>query len=78
MGLPLVAYLRQRRMALARMLLENTNQSVKEIAHACGIPDAQLFNKTVRREFGASPTALRGGAASRPLPWRSRTSAIDV
>ena len=65
MGEAPAAYQRRRRMLLARQLLENTDQSVKEIASACGLPDAQWFNKAVRRAFGRSPTELRRDFQSR-------------
>jgi len=59
LGIPVVAHLRNRRMDLARHLLTRTTQPVREVAAVCGIPDAQHFNKTVRRSFGCSPSALR-------------------
>jgi len=48
-----------RRMARARHLLERSTMPIKEIASLVGIEDLQLFNKTVRRSFGLSPTSLR-------------------
>lgn len=59
MGISPSDYQRGRRMLLARYLLENTDQRMKEIASACGMNDAQWFNKTVRKTFGCSPSELR-------------------
>lgn len=61
LGCTVVAYIRRRRMELARHLLRYTDLPIKVVAARVGIPDAHLFNKTVRRTFGMSPTALRGG-----------------
>lgn len=52
-------YIRGRRMEWARHLLVHTTMPIKAIAHQIGIPDTQHFNKTVRRYFGHSPSALR-------------------
>jgi len=54
-----VAYIRERRMGLAKHLLLNTNLPIKSIAYQVGIPDLHLFNKTVHRELGASPRVFR-------------------
>ncbi len=58
-GQTIVGYVRNRRMARARDLLMHTWQPIKDIANEVGIPDLQLFNKTVRRTLGQSPRALR-------------------
>jgi len=52
-------YIRRQRMTLAKELLAETDMPIKAVAAEVGIPDAQLFNKTVRRHFGHSPSALR-------------------
>ena len=59
LGMTPVAYLRAQRMSLAKELLEQTDLPMKQIAIDVGIPDPQWFNKTVRRTFGVSPTAIR-------------------
>jgi AraC-like DNA-binding protein len=59
-GMPMVRWAVGRRMNLAKHLLTETTLSVGEVAKACGMPDPQWFNKTVRRELGKSPSSLRG------------------
>ncbi len=49
----------QRRAEHARFLLESTDLPIWRVAERCGVPDAQQFNKMVRRLLGASPTRLR-------------------
>jgi transcriptional regulator GlxA family with amidase domain len=58
-GTPVAQYVRQHRVAQAKHLLKHTNLPVKHIAASVGIPNLQLFNKTLRREAGVSPRALR-------------------
>lgn len=64
------AYARSRKLLRARHLLLNTTRSVKEIAVEVGIANLQLFNKSIRREFGCSPRALRGGRQRTPSTRR--------
>lgn len=61
----ILGYIRGRRMQRARHLLLNTTRSIKQIAAEVGIPDLQMFNKSVRREFGTSPRNLRKKHLSR-------------
>ncbi|MYY12100.1 helix-turn-helix domain-containing protein [Streptomyces sp. SID4919] len=73
-GRTVVAYVRARRMARARHLLRESTLTVRAVADAVGIADLQAFNKACRREFGASPRALRaaarapGGDQRSPVP----------
>jgi AraC family transcriptional regulator len=60
-GLPVVGWIRQRRMARARHLLTATTMSIPAVAASVGINDLQAFNKACRRELGASPRAMRRG-----------------
>ena len=57
----------QRRAEHARYLLESTDLPIWRVAERAGIPDAQLFNKTLRRVLGASPSAIRARAPARAL-----------
>ncbi len=59
LGNTIKAYIIERRMTRARHLLCFSDLPIKRVAFQCGIPDAQLFNKTVRKRFGLSPSALR-------------------
>jgi AraC-like DNA-binding protein len=60
-GHTVVGYIRRRRLARARHLLRESTLSIPAIAASVGIPDLQAFNKACRREFGASPRAVRSG-----------------
>ncbi len=55
----ITAYIRKRRASIAKHLLLQTEQPIKEIAIEVGLFDLQIFNKTIRKEFGISPRALR-------------------
>jgi transcriptional regulator GlxA family with amidase domain len=50
-------------MERARHLLRESTLSIPAVAAAVGIGDLQAFNKTCRRELGASPRAVRAGTA---------------
>ncbi len=52
-------YIRTRRLEWAKHLLAHTTIPIKAIAHQVGIPDAQHFNKVMRRHIGQSPSAFR-------------------
>ncbi|MFF4344401.1 helix-turn-helix domain-containing protein [Kitasatospora sp. NPDC001540] len=68
-GSTVVGYLRARRMERARHFLRATTLSIPAVAASVGIPDLQAFNKACRREFGASPRAVRNGLGGRePRP----------
>lgn len=58
-GLTVVGYIRRRRMERARHLLIASTLAIPAIAATVGIPDLQAFNKTCRRELGASPRTVR-------------------
>jgi AraC family transcriptional regulator len=62
-GLPVVGYIRQRRMARARHLLTATTMSIPAVAASVGINDLQAFNKACRRELGAAPRSVRARGA---------------
>jgi len=51
-----------RRIDHARYLLESTDLPIWRVAERVGIPDAQHFNKSVRRLLGASPSAIRAAS----------------
>ncbi|MBA2951538.1 AraC family transcriptional regulator [Streptomyces himalayensis] len=58
-GDTVVGYVRRRRLDRAHHLLRASTLSIPAVAASVGIPDLQAFNKACRREFGASPRALR-------------------
>ncbi|MFF4276721.1 helix-turn-helix domain-containing protein [Streptomyces sp. NPDC001536] len=61
-GSTVVGYIRHRRMERARHLLIASTLAIPAIAAAVGISDLQAFNKTCRKELGASPRAVRQAA----------------
>ncbi len=61
------ALARTRRAQTARLLLDQTDLSVTDIAFAAGFASIRQFNDVMRAEFGAPPSRLRGApAADRP------------
>jgi AraC family transcriptional regulator of arabinose operon len=70
-GLPPARYLHQLRMERARLLLERTCLSVKDVMGYVGINDPSHFSRDFRRHHGVPPTGVRRSAG---LP--SRTAAV--
>jgi transcriptional regulator GlxA family with amidase domain len=64
-GTTVVGYIRERRLRRAEHLLRHSTLPIKIIAAAVGIPDLHLFNKSLRRELGKSPTAIRAQGPNR-------------
>ncbi len=58
-GTTVVGYIRERRLRRAEHLLRHSTLPIKTVAAAVGIPDLHLFNKSLRRALGKSPTAVR-------------------
>lgn len=58
-GVPLQRYILTRRIDKARLLLETTSMSIKEIGAQVGFPDPQYFNKRFRLIVGRSPSEYR-------------------
>ncbi|MEB3357062.1 MAG: AraC family transcriptional regulator [Synechococcales bacterium] len=59
MGLPPYQYLLQRRVERAKHLLKNTDQSLVEIALACGFDSHSHFSKQFRQITGTTPKIYR-------------------
>ena len=59
-GVSPAAYLREKRLAHARQLLQSSGLHVAEIARSVGYPDPLYFTKVFTRRFGCTPTAFRG------------------
>ena len=53
-------YLQRIRLRRARLLLERTFLSVKEVMALVGYNDPSHFSRDVRREHGAAPSEVRG------------------
>jgi len=61
-------YLRRLRLRRARLLIERTFLSVKEVMGLVGYSDPSHFSRDFRRMHGVSPSALRGRGVVTPLP----------
>ena len=53
------AYLRDYRLARARKLLINSDQTITQIAHACGFSSSQYFSRVFSKVVGLSPDQWR-------------------
>jgi len=71
LGTSVTAFVRLQRLAAARRLLETTDDTVSDIAQACGFYDHSHFANVFRRAYGRSPGAWRAEAATRPEGPRS-------
>lgn len=58
-GVPPLRYQANLRMATARELLDSTEMSVSEVAHACGFDDPLYFSRQFSQAHQVSPTAYR-------------------
>jgi len=58
-GLKPMEWLIQRRLQQARQQLVGTQQSVAEIAEACGFASPFYFSRVFKKHFGQSPSAFR-------------------
>jgi len=61
MGKPPHAYILDRRIARARMLLASTDFDLSAIAYACGFASHAHMTSQFRRRLGITPSALRRG-----------------
>jgi transcriptional regulator GlxA family with amidase domain len=61
-------YLQRLRLRRARLLIERTFLSVKEVMALVGYNDPSHFSRDFRRYHGLPPSSLRGGGAATPLP----------
>jgi AraC-like DNA-binding protein len=59
MGITLVRYIRKQRIDRACFLLRHTDMTLKEIGYRIGIYDAQVFNKSFKKEMVVSPSIYR-------------------
>ena len=62
-GINIVAYIRQKRIQQAKVLLRKTDFSVQDIASQVGIPDANYFTKQFKAETGITPMQYRTSTA---------------
>lgn len=66
-GLAPAAYLQRLRLRRARLLVERTFLSIKEIMVLVGYSDPSHFSRDFRRQHGAAPSAFRGEGLATPL-----------
>lgn len=52
-------YLTQKRLSMARDLLQQSTYSISQIALMCSYPDVFTFSKAFKRFFGFTPSSLR-------------------
>jgi transcriptional regulator GlxA family with amidase domain len=70
-GVAPARYLHRARLRRARLLVERSFLSVKEITTLVGYNDLSHFERDFRREHGVAPTALRTEGLTTPLPSNS-------
>lgn len=58
-GITLSAYIIQRRIDFARMLLESTSYNLSEIAEMCGFRRLSYFSRVFRKHCGTNPSSYR-------------------
>ena len=66
-GVAPMRYLQRARRRRARLLVERTFLSVKEIMAVVGYSDPSHFARDFRREHGVAPTALRSEELTTPV-----------
>jgi len=67
-------YLQRLRLRRARLLIERTFLSIKEVMALVGYNDPSHFSRDFRRHHGMPPSSLRGTGAATPLPPSPRWS----
>jgi len=58
-GMSMQAYIRERRLLMAAMLLVQTHEHISQIAYSVGFGDVSNFNHAFKRRFGMSPRQYR-------------------
>lgn len=58
-GMSIQAYVRERRLLMAAMLLVQTHEQIAQIAYGVGFGDVSNFNHAFKRRFGMSPRQYR-------------------
>ena len=66
MGMPILQYLTQHRMNVARALLEETDKTVQEIAGSVGYNDVKSLIRFFKKFYGMTPGEYRENSRSRP------------
>ena len=76
-GIPPARYLHDLRMERARLLLERTFLSVKEVMAFVGVNDPSHFSRDFRRRHGVAPTTFRQRCWASGLSGHSRATVPD-
>ena len=58
-GMPVMKFIQDYRLKMARQMLDNTSRPIKEIAWACGYPNERNFMTVFRRHAGVTATRFR-------------------
>lgn len=58
-GRPVWAYVKERRLERARLLLADRNYSLTQIAYACGFSSHSHMSRAFKQQFGATPSDMR-------------------
>ena len=66
-GTPVLAYVRQKRMALAKNLMHDPKANISEIAWACGFNSLNYFVRTFHQAVGQPPGQYRRRLGARPV-----------
>ena len=75
LGVGPAQYMQRLRLRRARLLLERTFLSVKEVMALVGYNDPSHFSRDFRRAHGVAPSTLRGGGVTGSLPDAPGSSA---
>lgn len=67
-GMDPAYYLRQLRLRRARLLIERTFLSVREVMAQVGYTDGRRFSRDFQSMFGVAPASYRGTSVATPLP----------
>ena len=59
-------YLTEYRLSQAKIMLEQSDATIYEIAAKCGFSDQGYFSKVFQKEFGITPSAYRSGDNAEP------------
>ena len=63
-GMTLGEYILEKRLALAKQLLQNTDLSIWDISQRVGITDASYFIRTFKKKIGVTPQQYREGGGT--------------
>jgi AraC family transcriptional regulator, arabinose operon regulatory protein len=76
-GLGPVEYLHRLRLRRARLLIERTFLTVKEVMALVGYNDPSHFSREFRRYHGVTPSSLRGKELATALPRENHDPSVE-